>query len=712
MGVEVNRWNIFMSKIFKYCLTSTVILTLFLLPDIVLSQGKRSSPVQFHGTNRLYGEYASQIGVGQEGPPSFLRNDLQMTLTVFGIPISSSFFITTEQRDYRQSINNFRIYLDVQELLRSKAQAVTKVIMDSSGLKDLTKYESIVKDLENSKELLNSSVLDNLANLEKTQAEFDKTVEDLKTAAGRGKQDPEKDRSTYEQAKSKLEVVKAKYDNAKAKLDELQSQIDNVKTKLEKAKSLVSSKDLVKSGEDYAKGLLTSKLGRFLSIFSTLEIGKCRPNYTELTLQGIAVSGANIEMNPGLFYAAFSMGKTTRAVEPYDNSTPAFKQDLLFAKIGVGKKNQSHLYFTYMHVWDKGNSLPDSLDYDSLFLYPQDNHIIGTDAKISLFKDKFTIEGEGAISLFTRDTKSTELELDVSDIPSWANNYFKPNTTSSIDFSYNARMGLKLRTTTLSGGIKMIGAGYNTLGNPNLIKDRLTYDGRIDQTFAKNQVSFSGFYRYGKDNLINWKAATTITVSYGITAAFRFRKVPYLMVSYRPNFQKTRNDSLDLENSIYVVTAATGYSYRIGKTNSSTSFNYCRQYSRTGRDTLTDKPNLSVTNSYSLNEDLSFAIPLSIGVGANYSQSTFSNKNSDIISLTLTGSYSTFKDKWQNSLGINYSDENHEQDKLGFFLTSRVQLWKNGDLEIQLEKNNFKDNLQCTKSYDEFIAKLSFEVRW
>ena len=296
-----------------------------------------------------------------------------------------------------------------------------------------------------------------------------------------------------------------------------------------------------------------------------------------------------------------------------------------------------------------------------------------------------------------------------SQVPSWLTSYIKPNASTSVDFSYMAKMGLKLRTTTISGGIKMIGAGYNTLGNPNLINDRMTYDGRIDQTFAKNQVTFSVFYRQSNDNLVHWKAGTTTTVSYGITAGLRLRKAPYFMVSYMPNFQKTNNDSLKLNNSIYMVTASTGYFYKIGKVNMNTGFNYSRQYSRIIRDTATD---LSTTNSYALNQDMNFKIPLSFTIGANYSQSFLSKENQDILSLTLSGNYRAFKDKWENSLGVRYSDQSHKQTKLGYFLNSIVRISKIADIGIQIEKNTFRNDPQCTKNYDEFIAKFTFGIRW
>jgi hypothetical protein len=285
----------------------------------------------------------------------------------------------------------------------------------------------------------------------------------------------------------------------------------------------------------------------------------------------------------------------------------------------------------------------------------------------------------------------------------------KVNVSSSFDFAYTGKIGLNLKTTTITAGIKKIGAGYRTLGNPNLIGDRMIYNGRIDQSFAKHQVNIALFGRYSTDNLSSTKSATTKMLGYGITASLRLTKAPYFMVSYMPNFQKTNGEFIKQENSAYMINALAGYFYKIGKLGATTNIMFCRQYGNLVRDTAKD---LSMTNSYSLNQDFSLVIPLSISLGANYSESRISGKDENLISLMLKGTYSAFKDKWQNSLGINWSDQNNDQNKLGFFLNSRVQLWKGGNLEIQLEKNTFRDNIQCVKSFKEFIARLTFEVRW
>ena len=564
----------------------TIVCLLF--PLSLLAQDSITS-IKFSGSNRIYGQYANRQGTNSQIPASFWRNDLNMTLTVYGIPISSSFFITSEQSDYRQSINNFRIYFDLKAMAKNKAKAFAK---------------------------------------------------------------------------------------------------------------------------NKAKGLANEKAPwamRFLSNFSTLEIGKCRPNYSNLTLKGISVSGVNIEFTPGKFYAAFSTGKVKRPIKSSGIIKPTYKQKLLFGKIGVGKKRETHLYLTFMQVEDELNSLPASPEIDTLNIKPQSNFVLGTEGKLSLFKKKFTIEGEAAVSLHTRDTRSPALLEEDTEVPSWLSGFFKPNASSSIDYAYKVKSTLKLKTTKLSGGVKMTGAGFTTLGNPNLVNDRLAYDGRITQTFAKKKISFSVYFRQYKDNLIDWKESTTTTTAYGITAGLRFKKIPYLQISYTPNFQKTDSDSLKMENSVNVFSAVTGYNYPIGNLKSSSSFNYFYQNTETLMDTIT---NLSKTQTYTLNEVITFKIPLSIAAAVSYSKSEFSSNKRDIITSTLSGTHRAFKKKWKNTLGVKYSNQIDEQKKVRLFCNSRIKLWKGGDLDIRLEETIFRDKTQLINNYDEFVLKASLSMRW
>ncbi|MCX6243810.1 MAG: hypothetical protein NTU98_03820 [Bacteroidetes bacterium] len=678
------------------------ILLLFLImySDILIGQGNSGSPVQFHGTNRINGQYISLQGGEGIVPPSYLLDDLQMTLTVYDIPISASFFVTTEQSKFKQSINNFRIYLDAAALKSNGIKKAT-AFATSKLPPELVKAKD---DLTKTQDLLKSDLLNETKLRDEAMKEYDKEKKNLSdTASAIAKSRLRKAKSKLDQAEAKVAKTKAKFEQVKAKLAEANNAI-------KQAQSLVKSpQQLTGKATDLAKGVAYSKMGRFLSIFPTLEIGKCRPNYSELTVEGIPVSGANIELNPGLFYAAFAMGKVNRAVDINSTSDPSYKRNLLFVRLGVGRKNESHLYFSYLRVEDKASSLQDSLVSDSLYIYPHSNHILATEGKLNLFKNKFTIEGEAAASLYTNNTQSENFDLKISGISAGLVKYFNVNASSSYDFAYSGNIGLNLSTTTITAGIKKIGSGYHTLGNPNLIADRLIYNGRIDQSFAKRQLMMSFFFRHSRDNLIGWKAGTTTMEAYGISASLRLRKAPFFTAMYMPNFQKTRGEYFNQDNSAYLVNAMAGYQYKMGSLDATTTVMFCRQYGNLVKDTA---KNLSRTNSYSLNQNFSMVIPLSFEFSVNYSQSKISEQNEDIFNLMLKGTYNAFKERWQNSLGIMWSKQNPGQDKLGYFLNSRVKMWKGGDLEIQLEKNTFKNNIECVKSYNEFIGRIIFEVRW
>jgi hypothetical protein len=61
---------------------------------------------------------------------------------------------------------------------------------------------------------------------------------------------------------------------------------------------------------------------------------------------------------------------------------------------------------------------------------------------------------------------------------------------------------------------------------------------------------------------------------------------------------------------------------------------------------------------------------------------------------------------------MEYSNQDEQQKKVGFFWNSSVRLWKGGDLAIRIEDNIFSNICQRTDDFNELIAQLTFEVRW
>ncbi len=563
-----------------------------LIPTQAIAQDNQSV-VQFHGNNVLFGQYSNRQGTNSQVPKEFLRNDLQMTLTVHDIPIASRFFITTEQSDYKQSIDNLSFYIDLNALKRNRARIEAK----------------------------------NKAN--------------------------------------------------------------NLKNK--KAPWML----------------------RFLSNFSRIEAGRFRPNYGDLTLKGVSVSGVNIEFTNKIVYAAFATGRVKRATDGVDFLDKTYKQKLMFGKFGFGEKRRTHFYLTYMHIEDEASELApvsDTTEYPTL--KPKSNLVIGAEFRVSFIKNKWVIDGDAGLSFLTRDTQNT-LKYDsiFERVPQFLVDAVNPNVTTSYDIAYGVRTKLSLRTTTISGGYRLVGSGYSTLGNPNLINDRQTIDGRIDQAFFNRRLTVSAFYKQFKDNLINWKRGTTVSTTYGINARLSFRKAPYFQVSYTPNQQETKGDSLHIRNYMNVIAASTGYNYLIGTLKSFTSLSYFYQNADYNRDKMST---FNKTQTLTLNQILSFKIPLRLNFNASYSDIKHTDFNRNVVSIVLSASHQAFKNKWKNTLGGRYlqSNGNVDQNKLSLYWDTRIKLWKGGDLDLSFEENIFRNKTVVVENYNEFIAQCKLSVRW
>jgi len=583
---------------------------------------ENTSAIQFHGSNVLSGQLSSRQGSNSTVPKEFFRNDLQMTLTAYDIPIATSFFITNDQPDYKQSIDNLRVYIDLNALKRNKSRV---------------------------------------------------------------------------EARNKTTGKKVPW------------------------------------------------MLRFLSNFSKIEAGRFRPDYGELTLSGIPVSGVNIEFTHKVVYAAFASGQTKKATTGQSDFNTTLKQKLLFGKFGFGEKQRTHFYLSYMHVedeapdntWDEQNGFAEPT--------PQSNDILSADLRLSFFKNKWVIDGEAGLSMLTRNTQypiTYDSVLYYTDTSSQVNNSIKftsdstfqeetpftdkvppfiidatnPNITSSYDAAYGVKTKLSLRTTTVSGAYKAVRPGYYSLGNPNLINDRQTIEGRIDQALFSRKVSISAFFKQFKDNLIEWKNKTSTSTSWGLSARFAIRKAPYFQISYAPNTQETVDSITSTFNYLNVLSASTGYNYRLGGYKSFTSLSYFYQGSDYEGNTFFSYSN---THTVTLNQALTFIFPLRVNFNASYSDLASTDFYRNIFSMGLSAKHHAFNKKWENKLGGKYmssyeeSDENeYNKNKFSLYWKTRIKLWKKGELSLTFEENIFNNIESDIESYNEFIARCNFTVRW
>jgi len=91
--------------------------------------------------------------------------------------------------------------------------------------------------------------------------------------------------------------------------------------------------------------------------WGTAHLGDLNQSFSDLTLNGILVRGAGIEINPGVFRFAAVGGYTKRAVSG-GAEDGSFDRVLYGAKIGIGKEQGSYFDLMFVRTKDEISSLP------------------------------------------------------------------------------------------------------------------------------------------------------------------------------------------------------------------------------------------------------------------------------------------------------------------------------------------------------------------
>lgn len=433
----------------------------------------------------------------------------------------------------------------------------------------------------------------------------------------------------------------------------------------------------------------------------SLGVGTTYPSYTEYTLSGVPVTGLNVEFNPGILYVAFAGMQNQR---PIENSS--YRRSLYAGRLGVGQKEDSHIYFTGLYVKDDAGSI--AVDPTNTTLTPRNNHVFGTEAKLTFLQDRLTLEGEGAVSVLTRDTRDAELES--KSIPAWLKKLVDPKISTSFDYTYSGKVSFSNdeSATRISAGVKMVGPGYTSLGAPNIRTDQFGFEGKIDQKLAECRVSVGLFFRRYRDNLIDWKPATTTTTAYGITLGLNFRDLPFLRVGFTPYFQKSNAaDPLRaLDNRTMVYTVATGYTARIAEIVSSSTVSYNRQVAKGLLPT-----NYFGTTTITINEAVSFPFPLTLSGTYALTQSKALNLYSGIVTVDLNGSYQ-WAEGIQTSVGGTKSVERNNNKKVSLYAGSVLTLYGRFSLDLRAEHSSYTDWRNRTGNYSELVVQAGVVATW
>ncbi|HLP21374.1 MAG TPA: hypothetical protein VK174_13775, partial [Chitinophagales bacterium] len=357
------------------------------------------------------------------------------------------------------------------------------------------------------------------------------------------------------------------------------------------------------------RGMFTGLNKLFFGV-RQLSIGTVYPYYSPLVLNGIQVQGGAIEINPGIFFLNITGGNTHLGARSIGNIfKPAYQRWMLGGKIGLGKVERSHFFISYIHSFDKTNTLPAEVMPQTR---PAQNDVLGVELQLTFWKGRIKLFGEGAGVSFNRNRQDSALKVENSwfkKIPS----FLRPNLSASYDYAYTARGDFNFwKGSLISAYTEFIGPGYQSFGVPFLRNDVIRYGGRIEQTMWKSRIKLAAKYRYEIDNLIQSKRFTTTTHFYGAGFSFNMRKLPTIKIDYNGNY-RTGSFSTQLMNT---VSAAEAYSYKLGKSNLRTSVNYQLVLSSADSTSLSDY----TLHNAMINQTLTLKKPVTLMANIGFNQ--------------------------------------------------------------------------------------------
>lgn len=510
-----------------------------------------------------------------------------------------------------------------------------------------------------------------------------------------------------------LDQLKSKItDRVSEKISSLITNSDSTSEQNSSNDSSIDPNNLIESAEKF--GLIGGSEKFFMDI-KTLGVGKTYPTYSELTVNGVLVNGLNFEYNPGIFYLAVAAGNNAEAID-----NVSLKRTFISGRLGLGKKENSHLIFTLMKMKNNQNNIstntqsagsPLSPLTPAVFtLTPQENVVFGTEVKLSLFNKLIDLNGEGAVSGFTRDLNDADFTS--ASVPEFVKKLIVPKLSTSFDYAWKGQFAFNNEpsSTQFNFGARRIGPGFTSLAAPNIRQDQLQYDINFAQKFANKKITLKTFFKTYSDNLIDWKQSTTKTMSYGINLGFNFPKLPFLQISYSPYLQK--NDAIvaaqKMRNSSDMFSLTTGYSYQISNLFASTIFSFNGQW---------QKSKIGITSndfsnqSYMINQSISFGIPLTLSSTLNISQSKIMLISSSRTDFDLNGNYQ-INEMISANLGGTISNEEHYTKKATIYFGSNITAANWIKFELQGNILKYKDLSGAASSYNDAMFQLSALLHW
>lgn len=433
---------------------------------------------------------------------------------------------------------------------------------------------------------------------------------------------------------------------------------------------------------DSEKTDLKKRIQRMGAIQS-FAVGKVLPNYSELTLKNVNITGINFEYYDRIYFAVSVGALDYRARDFFRDDRRRKPQLVYLSRVGYGPKQGSHIHLTAFRgkkqLLNTGHN-PNNLD------------IYGLSLEAQLLYKTHRVLAEIAQSasppLVNQGNHTEKASFKVRD---WKNkawsfrlNSIFPKTKSKFEAFYRYR-------------------GINFQSFSSYYANAAMHSWQVGgvQYFWKKQLRLN--VAVSRNNYENTELPVRYTGQTNFTTAsilFKRKKWPSLQIGYMPASQLSEIDGQIYENFYHALNLMTNYNYRLGLARAYSVFSYHRFYNDS-KDTGFIYYNARNYYFSQLFQFASYAATLNI---ARSQSSDFT------LTVFETGINLKIKKLHGAGVGVKINQLNNESVQVGLYGNLRVLIPKVGELNAWIEKaylpawnNQLTRNELCNIGFTRFF---------
>ena len=245
----------------------------------------------------------------------------------------------------------------------------------------------------------------------------------------------------------------------------------------------------------------------------TVHAGYRNLTFSPYTLAGHTFLGAGVELNPGKFrfaaiYGQFNKATSLDTAQTLFFSNFSYKRTGMSMRIGYGSEN-SHFDLIALKAKDLPGSLKISKGLaDSSGITPAENTVAGYALRLGFWRQRLTLESNGAISLYTSDLNAPAIQdssydKNVKNL----NKLVNVRTSSEAYSAIDASIRYKTKDFSVRLQYRHVDPGFTSMGAYFLNNDLESYT--IAPAFIawRHRIRFSGSLGFQRDDLSKSKRA-------------------------------------------------------------------------------------------------------------------------------------------------------------------------------------------------------------